>query len=211
MHRLYKTMKKLLRSQHFSRLPRRHTLLGYQINGFTLIELLIAAVLAPIIIVTVSNIFTSQVNSERRLIGAQSSENLRSRLSFLLESDIADGERVLRPTDAAFEGCNPSGSLFTIVSPHFDSFINDVIRACISYSITNGLLERTGPTINQNGSLDYSSVATQPVANGAAITNVVISDSQTSVSFNLELPSFVGNPARAFSVSYGTKNFRVGT
>jgi prepilin-type N-terminal cleavage/methylation domain-containing protein len=204
-------MKKFLKAQPFLRPPTCPALAAPQQDGFTLTELLIAAVLAPIIIVTVSNIFTSQVNSERRLIGAQSSENLRSRLSFLLESDIADGERVLGSSDAASDGCNPSGTLFTIVSPYPDESIGGISRACISYAINNGILERTGPAINQNGSLDYDITTTQPVAGSASISNAVISDSRTSISFDLELPSFVGNPARVFSVSYGTKNFRVGT
>jgi prepilin-type N-terminal cleavage/methylation domain-containing protein len=203
-------MKKLFRSKHFSRLSNRHTLSISQINGFTLIELLIAAVLAPIIIVTVSNIFTSQVNSERRLIGAQSSENLRSRLSFLLESDIADGQEVLLPADSRCPSV--TGALFSIWSPHLSN--NTLAYACITYSESGDNLSRTGPAILQNGSLDYlADAVTQVVAEDVSLvlTQNAINPSGTQISFTMNLPSFIGAPARSHVVAYGTKNFRVGT
>jgi prepilin-type N-terminal cleavage/methylation domain-containing protein len=192
-----------------------------QQSGFTLIELLIAAILTPIIIVTASNIFTSQVSSERRLIGAQSSENLRSRLSFLLESDISDGEKIIFPptpsldpdepitTSSESTGCESSvGNLFTIAAPYLPG--NPVSHACIIYSIQDGKLVRNGPPILRNGSLNYADVnVSQVVANEINIE--VTSESATTVALEITLPGFIGAPARTYSVAYGTKNFRVGT
>jgi Tfp pilus assembly protein PilW len=220
MHRLHKAMKTFLRSQPFSRLLDRHTLSAFQLEGFTLVELLIAAVLAPIIIVTVSNIFTSQVSNERRLIGAQSSENLRSRLAFLLESDIADGEKIIYPPDASTDpdststptdstGCESSvGNLFTIAAPYLSG--GSVQHACITYLIQNNNLVRSGPPILQNGSLNHEAAnVTQIVASDVSID--VTSGSSTTAVFDITLPGFIGAPARTHSVAYGTKNFRVGT
>jgi prepilin-type N-terminal cleavage/methylation domain-containing protein len=192
-------------------------------KGFTLPELLIASMLIPLIIITVSNIFTSQVNIERRLLGAQSSENLRSRLSFLLESDVADGEKLIFPPSVSSDSdesestlteditdCNSStGDLFTIASPYLSG--NAIAHACIVYSIVDGNLVRQGPPILPNGSLDYSAAnnASKIVANNVNIS--ITSGSPTKVSFDITLPSFIGAPARTYSVAYGTKNFRVGT
>jgi type II secretory pathway pseudopilin PulG len=191
--------------------------------GFTLPELLIASMLAPLIIITASNIFTSQVNIERRLLGAQSSENLRSRLSFLLESDIADGEKLIFPPSASADpdetestlttdgtGCESSSvNLFTIASPYLSG--NIINHACIIYSIVDGNLVREGPPVFLNGSLNYSAQnnAEEIVANNISIK--ITSGSPTKVAFDITLPSFIGAPARTYSVAYGTKNFRVGT
>jgi len=180
-----------------------------QQGGFTLAELLIAAVLAPIIIVALANLFTSQVNSERRLIGAQSSENLRSRMSFLLESDIADGQQVLLPADNRCPSI--SGALFSIWSPYLSGAA--ISHACITYSESDGNLSRTGPAILRNGSLDYEDIVTQAVAQGVSLElgQDAISSSGTRITFTMNLPSFIGAPARSYVMAYGTKNFRVGT
>lgn len=214
-------MKRLLGSQFVYHYHDRGGFGTLQKGGFTLPELLIAAILAPIIIVTVANLFTSQVNNERRLIGAQSSENLRSRLAFLLESDIGDGEKIIYPPSASSDpddptatlspstGCESAvGNLFTIASPYFSS--GAISHACIIYSIKNGNLVREGPPILQNGSLDYSEGnLEQVVAQDIGLS--ITSGSQTTISFDITLPSFTGSPSRTYSVAYGTKNFRVGT
>ena len=177
-------------------------------GGLTLIELLIAASLVPLVIILASQIFISQVKSERSLLGAQSSENLRSRLSFLLESDIADGEVILSSSNISCP--TATGRLFSIRSPYLD--ISGALQhACISYSIASGSLFRSGPPILTNGSLDFASSVTQQVAAGVQITNLAISTSGTKIDFDLTTPSFLGVAAKTYSVSYGTKNFRVGT
>ena len=180
-------------------------------TGFTLAELLIVAALIPIIIITASRVFLSQVNSERSLIGAQSSENLRSRLSFLLESDIADGEKVL--TSAGDADCAAqAGAVFIVKSPFLNN-AEQLSYACIGYAISANALTRTGPPILQNGSLGYDNTPlTQTVANDIQITNPTINTPvNNKISFNITLPSFIGAPARSYELVYGTKNFRVGT
>jgi len=177
-------------------------------EGFTLVELLIAASLVPLVIILASQIFISQVKSERSLLGAQSSENLRSRLSFLLESDIADGEVILSSSNISCPAA--TGRLFSIRSPYLDGS-GALQYACISYSIASGSLLRSGPPILTNGSLDFTSSVTQQVAAGVEITNLAISTSGTKIDFDLTTPSFLGVAAKTYSVAYGTKNFRVGT
>lgn len=172
-------------------------------------ELLIAASIVPLVIILASQIFVSQVKSERLLLGAQSSENLRSRLSFLLESDIADGEEIL---SAGVGPCSAAtGQLFSIRSPYLGSS-GAIQYACITYLTSNGSLFRSGPPILSNGSLDMtSSLITQQVAAGVQITNQLISPSGTKLDFNITTPSFLGVAPKTYSVSFGTKNFRVGT
>jgi type II secretory pathway pseudopilin PulG len=179
--------------------------------GFTLAELLIVAALIPILIITASRVFLSQVNSERSLIGAQSSENLRSRLSFLLESDIADGEKVLTSTGDA-DCPAQAGAVFIVKSPFLNN-AEQLSYACIGYAISANALTRTGPPILQNGSIDYDATPlTQTVASDLQITNPTINTPlNNKVSFNITLPSFIGSPARSYELVYGTKNFRVGT
>lgn len=179
-------------------------------KGVTLVELLVAASLVPIIILLASQIFTSQVNSERALLATQSSENLRSRLSFLMESDISDGEEILGSSNTE---CHTAvtGKIFSIRSPFLDN--SDALQyACISYSQSGGNLLRSGPPILTNGSLNFqASSLTQQVAAGVAISNATISSSRVSINFDLTIPGFLGRDSRTFSVAYGTKNFRVGT
>lgn len=175
-------------------------------GGFTLVELLIAASLIPLVVILASQIFISQVKSERLLLGAQSSENLRSRLTFLLESDIADGEVILSSSNISC--ATATGRLFSIRSPYLD--ISGALQyACISYSVASGSLFRSGPPILTNGSLDFTSSVTQQVAAGVQITNLAINTSGTKIDFDLTTPSFLGVAPKTYSVSYGTKNFRV--
>ena len=176
--------------------------------GVTLVELLVAASLIPIIILLASQIFTSQVNSERSLLAAQSSENLRSRLSFLFESDISDGEEILGSSDDRCPAV--AGKIFSIRSPFQN---NSALQyACITYAQSDGNLLRSGPPILRNGSLDFQADSlTQLVATGVGISNTVISSSRVSIDFNLTIPGFLGGAPRTFSLAYGTKNFRVGT
>lgn len=208
----YKNMKRsfaeIHKIDHKISLFRAH-LIATSNHGLTLIELLIAASLITLVIISASNIFTSQVRSERSLLGAQSSENLRSRLSYLLESDIADGEVIL---NASNSDCpTVSGRLFAVKSPYLAS-TGGIQYACITYSQSGGSLLRTGPPILTNGSLDYQAAATtQQVANGVQINNAVISTSRTKIDFNITIPGFLGSKPRTYSVAYGTKNFRVGT
>jgi len=179
-------------------------------EGFTLVELLVAASLIPIIILLASQIFTSQINSERSLLAAQSSENLRSRLSFLIESDISDGEEILDSSDARCSAA-VTDKIFSIRSPFLDS--SGLLQyACITYAQSGVNLLRIGPPILRNGSLNFQAASlSQQVANGVNVTGVAISSSRVSINFNLTIPGFLGRPSRTFALAYGTKNFRVGT
>lgn len=177
--------------------------------GITLVELLVAASLIPIIILIASQIFTSQVNSERSLLAAQSSENLRSRLSFLIESDISDGEEILDPSDNRCPAV--TGKIFSVRSP---IVINDILQyTCITYAQSDGNFFRSGPPILRNGSLNPppTDSLTQLIATSVSISSPVISSSKVSIDFNLTIPGFLGGAPRTFSLAYGTKNFRVGT
>lgn len=177
-------------------------------EGLTLAELLVAASLIPIIILLASQIFTSQVNSERSLLAAQSSENLRSRLSFLIESDISDGEEILASSDVRCPAV--TDKVFSIRSPFLSSGL--LQYACITYAQSGGNLSRIGPPILRNGSLNFQAASlSQQVATGVSVTNVEISSSRVSINFNLTIPGFLGRPSRTFALAYGTKNFRVGT
>lgn len=178
-------------------------------EGVTLVELLVAASLIPITVLLASQIFTSQVSSERSLLAAQSSENLRSRLSFLIESDISDGEEILNSSDGRCPAL--AGKIFSVRSPFLDS--SGLLQyACITYAQSDGNLIRLGPPILRNGSLDFQAdPLSQRVATGVTISNTVISSSNVSVNFDLTIPGFLGGTPRTFSLAYGSKNFRVGT
>ena len=177
-------------------------------EGVTLVELLVVASLIPIIILLASRIFTSQVSSERSLLAGQSSENLRSRLSFLIESDISDGEEIL---DSSDERCPAvAGKIFSVRSPFLNNSALQYV--CITYAQSGGNLLRSGPPILRNGSLDFQAASlTQLVATGVSVSDSAISSSRVSINFNLTIPGFLGGAPRTFSLAYGTKNFRVGT
>lgn len=195
-------------SQHLIKFALRQINRNTNSKGFTLVELLVAASLIPIIILLASQIFTSQVNSERSLLAAQSSENLRSRLAFLIENDISDGEEILESSDARCPAV--TGKIFSIRSPFLSSGL--LQHACITYAQSGGNLLRTGPPILRNGSLNFQiDSSSQQIATGVNISNVLISPSRVSVNFDLTTPGFLGRAPRTFSLAYGTKNFRVGT
>lgn len=173
-------------------------------NGFTLAELLIVSLLIPLSIISLSQLFIAQLNTERQLSGAQSSENLRSRLSFFIESDVADG----RTVELSSSSCAAlSGKVFDIRSPNPASGT----ETCISYANSGGSLVRRGPTVNQNGSLDYANTATETVSSGTSLSNAQVNSTNTKIDFTVTIPSFLGSPSKTYPVSYGTKNLRVGT
>ena len=195
-------------SQHLIKFALGHFKKNTNSEGLTLVELLVAASLIPIIILLASQIFTSQVNSERSLLAAQSSENLRSRLSFLIESDISDGEEILASSDVRCPAV--TGKIFSIRSPFLSSGL--LQYACITYAQSGGNLLRIGPPILHNGSLNFQAASlSQQVATGVNVTDAAISSSRVSINFNLTIPGFLGRPSRTFALAYGTKNFRVGT
>ena len=195
-------------SQHLIKFALGHFKKNTNSEGLTLVELLVAASLIPIIILLASQIFTSQVNSERSLLAAQSSENLRSRLSFLIESDISDGEEILASSDVRCPAV--TGKLFSIRSPFLSSGL--LQYACITYTQSGGNLLRIAPPILRNGSLNFQAASlSQQVATGVNVTDVAISSSRVSINFNLTIPGFLGRPSRTFALAYGTKNFRAGT
>ena len=118
-------------SHHLTKFALGHFKRNTNSEGITLVELLVAASHIPIIIILASRIFTSQVNSEWSLLAAQSSENLRSRISFLIESDISDGDEIL---DSSYSRCPAvAGKNFSVRSPFLDS--SGLLQyACITYA-----------------------------------------------------------------------------
>lgn len=178
-------------------------------EGFTLVELLVAASLVPIIIILASQLFISQINIERSLLAAQSRENLRSRLSYLIESDISDGEEILNSSDVRCPAV--TGKIFSVRSPFLGS--SGLLQyVCITYAQSGETLLRVGPPILRNGSLNLQADSlSQQIATGVSVANAAISVSRVSINFDLTIPGFLGRPSQTFSLAYGTKNFRVGT
>jgi hypothetical protein len=131
----------------------------------------------------------------------------------LIESDVADGKKVIiAPTTVEDSAICPQldNQEFAIVAPYLTP--EEVIdSACIVYDYSNGQLVRTGPEVLKNGSLDYSSTATNVVGTGIQVSDVAVNSTGTLISMRLQLAGFLGFPAKSYTVSYGTKNLKVGS
>ena len=132
------------------KLPRWHS----HSSGFTLVELLMVALLAAGITAAVSNSLIAMIRSGSRLELQQRAIDQWSRISFLIDSEVAEGEEVRR--EQAFTECGGGTSLFSvrIPVPEGGPAAPTLGSRTIHYFLRGTSLLRCGPPYHANGSLN---------------------------------------------------------
>jgi hypothetical protein len=132
----------------------------------TLLELLMYMLLAAGLTAVVSQTLINGIRSDSRLELHQRALALWSRISFLIDADVAEGNEI--QTKAPLVGCkndtvNPV-TLFTVMVPvqveAQDANPRLLRTVMIQYYMNDGNLMRCGPPFNADGSLQVSAVAT---------------------------------------------------
>jgi hypothetical protein len=133
-------------------LPRRRR--HCRSSGFTLVELLMVALLAAGITAAVSNSLIAMIRSGSRLELQQRAIDQWSRISFLIDSEVAEGEEILR--EQAFTECGGGTSLFSVRVPVAEGGPAALTLGSrtIHYLRRGNSLLRCGPPYHANGSLN---------------------------------------------------------
>lgn len=138
-------------------LPRGHHPSGnsnHNSRGFSLVELLMVALLAAGITAAVSHTLIAMIRSGSRLELQQRAIDQWSRISFLIDSEVAEAEEILR--EQTFEECGGGTSLFSVrvPVPEGDAAAPTLGNRTIHYVMQGTSLLRCGPPYRANGSLD---------------------------------------------------------
>lgn len=167
--------------------------------GVTLLELLIYMGLAAGLTAAVSQVLVSSIRSDSRLELHLRAIDLWGHISFLIESDVAEGSEILQRNP--FTACGGGISLFTILVPvELDVSTTpptplSVVTVPIHYYLRNGDLFRCGPPFHANGSLDLGNTPAKPNLQealvGRRVSLVLVSSSteedSRSVHYHLNL------------------------
>jgi hypothetical protein len=118
------------------------------------VELLMVALLAAGITAAVSNSLIAMIRSSSRLELQQRAIDQWSRISFLIDSEVAEGEEVLR--EQAFTECGSGTSLFSVrvPVPEGSAAAPMLGSRTIHYLLRGTSLLRCGPPYHANGSLN---------------------------------------------------------
>lgn len=174
---------------HAPRIPRRSRSLSLRpdrrdhLHGFSLVELLISVLVGVALVSSVSYVITSQIRGTQDTERSQRTRDDASRLNYLIQTEASEAVELVDPSDATqasqmvVAGCSayangdpsPNGTtaLFVLKIPlpsgDIDARIADNIPASarIYYYARKGGLDRCGPAIQRNGSLNLT------VSNGA--------------------------------------------
>jgi prepilin-type N-terminal cleavage/methylation domain-containing protein len=128
-------------------------------NGFTLVELLITSSIGLIVVISGAIVSIQGTQATTRLLLAQSLRTDWSRISLLINTDVSE---------ACFANVS-SGELSLRLSPSSDGSC-DESNPTATYRKTGSLLERVGPPVGRDGTLDFAGTpATQAIANNVDI------------------------------------------
>ena len=106
-------------------------------RGFTLVELLITSVIMGLIIATGSNVMVTQIRVSAQQESVRRLEDHWGRINHLLESEITESASATAVANTSLTLTLAGGQTIT-------------------YALNAGTLTRTGPPINDNGTLNLS-------------------------------------------------------
>jgi prepilin-type N-terminal cleavage/methylation domain-containing protein len=181
-------------------------------EGFTLTELLISLVLGGVLMAAAASTVVSQIRSGNSMEIAQSLRNDMGRLTTFLDSEIGEGDTIsyFVPLTGP-DGCGVGGtSLFTINVPNLGGTGTTLTTTPIHYYLSGigntAALNRCGPPINANGSLNFGGtrIAT-PVSPNTTLTLTNTTDTK-AVNFSLTLrDANAANPLARTGLSSKTR------
>jgi len=195
---------RLLPTTHCSRRPS---------DGFSLIELLVGLVMGGFLMAAAASTVVSQIRSGNRMEIAQSLRNDMGRLSSFLESEIGEGDWIFynEPITGASACTGVSGnSLFALRVPNLGATGTNLAWTLIHYyqsgSGATATLNRCGPPINANGSLNFAGtrIAT-PVSPNTTLTLANTTDTK-AVNYSLTIrDANAANPMTRAGLSTKTR------
>lgn len=133
-------------------------------SGFSLVELMVAALAGVVLILGASQILISHIQTSSRIEARLRLQDTWSRLQFLLDQEIQEAR-----------SASISGSSLTLKVPSGSSG-SATVDVVYSYSSSTKQLNRSGPKINSDGSLDFAlldpaSLVTSKVSRFAPVLN----------------------------------------
>jgi prepilin-type N-terminal cleavage/methylation domain-containing protein len=173
---------------------RLHQLRGNQ-QGYTLVELLMVVVIGSVLMIGTASMLISHIQSSAKMEGVMRLQEAWSRIQYLLDQEIQE---------ARIETGSPSSvtcSSLTLKVPNATGSDGQITYTRSS----DGLLKRTGPSVNADGTLDFSSQAVnETVMTGVTSFCPTTSDGTVSYTMALQDPSGVtyqnqSNPSGARS------------
>jgi hypothetical protein len=152
--------------------------------GFTLLEALVSVAIGTLIIGAVASTVGAHIRSGLTMELSQVLSNDMSRLTYFLETEISEGESIAY--GQPISGCaGVSGNaLFSILIPNRGATGTSLPTTTIDYYLTGSgstaTLNRCGPPINGNGSLDFTAARiAAPVSTNTTITLANTTDPKT--------------------------------
>lgn len=122
--------------------------------GFSLVELLISAMAGVVLLLGASQLLISHIQTSTRIEARLRLQDTWSRLQFLLDQEIQEAR-----------SASVSGNTLTLQVPSGSSGAN-TSQIVYSYNSSSKKLERSGPAINADGSLDFDNASTAPTVSG---------------------------------------------
>ena len=174
-------------------------------RGVTLLELLLYMLLASGLTALVSQTLVSSIRSDTSMELHQRALALWSRISFLIETEVAEGNAILRNQSLDGRGTATANSLFTVMVPVEVTTAGtnepQLRTVPIHYYMENRNLMRCGPPFNTDGSLQVGATATasdlSPALVGRRVTlalqpSTPAADAGRSVHYHLSFTSNAG-------------------
>jgi prepilin-type N-terminal cleavage/methylation domain-containing protein len=151
-------------------------------QGYTLVELLMVVVIGSVLMIGTASMLIAHIQSSARMEGLMRLQEAWSRIQYLLDQEIQEAR--LEPGSPASVTCssltlkvpNPTGS-----------------DGQITYSrSTDGVLKRSGPSVNADGTLNFSLLAdNEIVMRGVTSFCPTTSDGRVTYTLGLSDPSGV--------------------
>jgi len=162
--------------------------------GITMVELLLYVLLASAITAALSQVLISMIRSDRNIELQQRAVDLWSRISFLIESDVAEGNQILY-AQALPAACGAGNSLFSVVVPVPAAVAaGGMLRTVLIHYFQRGdSLMRCGPPFLQDGALAIGPLGgdanNQPALVGRRVRFLIQpnDDQARSVSYQLNI------------------------
>jgi hypothetical protein len=159
-----------------------------------MVELLLYVLLASGITAAVSQVLIAGIRSDRNIELQQRAIDLWSRISFLIDSDVAEGNQILY-NEALPAACRPGTVLFSVrvPVPAGGAVPGEGRSLLIHYFASSGNLMRCGPPFLQDGQLNVTAVANagdnQPALVGRRVTLLIQpnDDQERSVHYHLNI------------------------
>jgi hypothetical protein len=125
-----------------------------------MVELLLYVLLASGITAALSQVLIAVIRSDRNIDLQQRAIDLWSRIAFLIESDVAEGNQIFYNVDLP-PACGTGKALFSVRVPvPAEGVVPGEGRTLwIHYFASSGNLMRCGPPFHQDGQLDVSPAA----------------------------------------------------